>query len=70
MIRSEGYPVEVHHVVTRDGYILTLHRIPASRNEEEFERKRTKPAVLVNHGLLCSSADWVMGAPEKSLGES
>ncbi|TRY66064.1 hypothetical protein TCAL_17348 [Tigriopus californicus] len=25
--------------------------------------------VLVQHGVLCSSADWVMGTPERSLGK-
>ncbi|KAK5979579.1 Ab-hydrolase associated lipase region [Trichostrongylus colubriformis] len=28
IIRYWGYPVEVHYAVTRDGYILELHRIP------------------------------------------
>ncbi|XP_076058451.1 lipase 3-like isoform X2 [Oratosquilla oratoria] len=31
LIRSRGYPVEVHRVVTPDGYILELHRIPGPR---------------------------------------
>lgn len=34
IIRYWGYPVEVHHVVTRDGYVLELHRIPRGRNGE------------------------------------
>jgi hypothetical protein len=28
MIRSYGYEVEIHKVLTQDGYINTLHRIP------------------------------------------
>ncbi|KAK6039464.1 ab-hydrolase associated lipase region, partial [Cooperia oncophora] len=28
IIRYWGYPVEIHYAVTRDGYILELHRIP------------------------------------------
>lgn len=27
-----------------------------------------RPAVYLQHGLLCSSTDWVMGIPEKFLG--
>ncbi|XP_066944137.1 lipase lipl-1-like [Macrobrachium rosenbergii] len=30
LIRARGYPAEVHHVATEDGYILELHRIPFS----------------------------------------
>lgn len=32
IIRRRGYPVEVHHVRTEDGYILELHRIPHGRS--------------------------------------
>ena len=66
MIRGEGYNVEVHHVTTADGYTLTMHRITGRAGEANVTVG--KPAVLVNHGLLCSSADWVMGSPDKSLG--
>lgn len=65
MIRAEGYPAEVHTVVTEDGYILTLHRIPHGRNNAD---KTNKPVVFLQHGLLCSSADWVMAMPSKGLG--
>ncbi|VDM77088.1 unnamed protein product [Strongylus vulgaris] len=33
IIQYWGYPVEVHKVLTMDGYILTLHRIPYGRIE-------------------------------------
>lgn len=31
IIANRGYPAETHTVVTPDGYILTLHRIPRGR---------------------------------------
>jgi hypothetical protein len=49
--------------VTDDGYILTLHRIPSSKG------KAQKPPVLLQHGLLCSSADWVISGPGDGLGK-
>ena len=65
MIASMGYPSETHTVVTEDCYILEMHRIPHGKNA----KKATKGAVLLVHGVLGSSADWVMGEPEKFLGK-
>jgi hypothetical protein len=48
-----GYQYEAHSVHTEDGYILTLHRIPAAANGA------LAPAVFVQHGLLGASTDWV-----------
>ncbi|XP_045609072.1 lipase 3 [Procambarus clarkii] len=31
LIAARGYPAEAHHVVTSDGYILEIHRIPHGR---------------------------------------
>lgn len=67
-VRQEGYPVERHTVITSDGYNLTLHRIPYSRNEDPSAVTR-KPVVLVQHGILCSSTDWVIAGQNNSLGE-
>ncbi len=35
MVRSYGYPAEDHSVVTEDGYILGVHRIPHGANNEK-----------------------------------
>ncbi|XP_055678088.1 lipase 3-like [Lutzomyia longipalpis] len=67
IIQSNGYPVESHVVQTTDGYLLTVHRIPHGKTPQG--RLRTnKPIVLLQHGLLSSSADWVMIGPENALG--
>ena len=65
MIASMGYPAETHTVITDDCYILEMHRIPHGKNAPKSQQR---PPILLVHGLLGSSADWVMGIPEKSLG--
>ncbi|XP_035709790.1 lipase 3 isoform X2 [Folsomia candida] len=52
IIRGNGYPVEVHNVITDDGFILEMHRIPRI-----FPSQNMLP-VLLMHGNLQSSADW------------
>jgi len=66
LIRSNGYPVEEYWVTTPDGYILALHRIPHGKDDGDSEIPR--PVIFVQHGLLCSSADWVVSTPSKGLG--
>ena len=64
MIKFFGYPVEEHHVTTQDGYILSLQRIPKGK-------KGVPPnggVVFMQHGLVSSSADYVMNLPDTSLG--
>ena len=65
IIAKDGYPVETHEVVTKDGYILELHRIPFGKNSLGTNGS----PVLLMHGILSSSADWVLTGPEKGLGE-
>jgi hypothetical protein len=65
-IIQHGYPAETHTVTTDDGYILTMHRIPYSRTSKSTETPR--PVVFLQHGLLCSSVDWVIMGPGKALG--
>ncbi|XP_038210436.1 lipase 3-like [Zerene cesonia] len=60
-----GYPFEEHPVVTEDGYILGLHRIPHGRDEHNVPGRR--PAVLVMHGLFSSSADFIIMGPGSAL---
>ncbi|XP_015520640.2 lipase 3-like [Neodiprion lecontei] len=64
MIARHGYMVETHHVTTYDGYILQMHRIPATPTSPAATNKS---AVFLMHGLLSSSADWVVMGPGKGL---
>jgi len=69
LIQFWGYPAETHHAVTKDGYILGLHRIPYGRNTTNSEKAAGKrPAILVQHALMSSSSDWVVNLPHQSLG--
>ncbi|CAG9764521.1 unnamed protein product [Ceutorhynchus assimilis] len=65
MLQQFGYPVETHQVSTEDGYELTLHRIPYGKSAEG--KTPAKKPILLVHGLLCSSADWIVTG-EHSLG--
>ncbi|KAG9312007.1 Alpha/Beta hydrolase protein [Chiua virens] len=57
-----GYEHEEHVVLTRDGYVLTLHRIPWRKGEDtarQAEADTGKPVVYLHHGLLMNSEVWV-----------
>ncbi|PZC84164.1 hypothetical protein B5X24_HaOG200551 [Helicoverpa armigera] len=67
LIRKYRYPVEVHSVTTEDGYILEMHRIPHGRDANNVPNQK-KPVVLIMHGMLTSSADYVLMGPGSALG--
>lgn len=50
VITELGYPYEAIHVVTSDGYVLLLERIP---------RRDARKVVYLQHGVLDSSMGWV-----------
>jgi len=53
---EQFYKCEEIIVETEDGFLLTLHRIP-----------NNGPPVLLQHGLLADSGNWVCGGPEHGL---
>ena len=61
-----GYPVENYWVQTTDGFLLSIVRIPHGKNENS--RGNGKPVVFLQHGLLDTSATWVLNNPQESLG--
>ncbi|XP_055551550.1 lipase 3-like [Wyeomyia smithii] len=64
LVVSSGYPVEQHSVVTEDGYVLSIFRIPGSPVSPPIEGK---PVVFLQHGILCSSTDWIIMGPGSSM---
>lgn len=66
MIEYWGYPAEEHEVNTSDGYIIRIHRIP--HGKYEGLSGSPKPVVFLQHGLLCSSSNWVSNLPSEALG--
>lgn len=69
LIQSHGYPVEEYEVTTRDGYILEIQRIPHGRHEDPTTTSPKKTPVLLLHGVLATSAHFVLNSPNQSLGE-
>lgn len=49
-----GYAFEEHKVTTKDGYILSLWRIPSKLNAKAHNRK----PIILQHGLLDDSWTW------------
>ncbi|XP_071642183.1 uncharacterized protein [Temnothorax longispinosus] len=66
LVSKFGYHGELHEVLTSDGYILEMHRITGRTNYFNNSQVQ-KPVAFVMHGLLCSSACWVVPGPQKSL---
>ena len=63
LILSRGFDYEEHEIETQDGYILTTFRI---LNDEIEEPKMT---VLLVHGILSSSRDWLIAGPDGHVKE-
>ncbi|XP_051002902.1 tear acid lipase-like protein [Acomys russatus] len=61
-----GYAYEEHEVVTEDGYILPIFRIPHGKNESN--NLVPKPVVCLQHGLTLSASIWILNPPRGSLG--
>ncbi|KAL1375208.1 hypothetical protein pipiens_004723 [Culex pipiens pipiens] len=60
-----GYRTETHKVETYDGFFVVMHRLRASPSKGPFDAR--KPPVLLMHGLLGSSGDWIMIGPKNAL---
>lgn len=61
-----GYKAESHFIHTKDGYILEMHRIPHNKSENSEVKC---PPVLLQHGFLCSSENFMQNDSENALRE-
>ncbi|KAK9810435.1 hypothetical protein WJX72_010667 [[Myrmecia] bisecta] len=50
VIEQAGYPLEEHTIITKDGYVLKMERIP---------RHAARDVVFFMHGILDTSMGWV-----------
>lgn len=61
IVTKNGFKVEEHAVTTKDGYILTVFRIPGALGEPT---KAGRPPVFFQHGLLDSADGWIMNTAD------
>ncbi len=56
--------MESYSIVTEDGYVSQIYRIPGMVSEVGQQIK--KPVVLLQHGLMADMMFWVVNTPEKA----
>lgn len=61
LCRIFGYTFEEHVVLTKDGYLLGLHRVSLRKGEMRTPStcQMSKPVVYLHHGLLMNSEVWI-----------
>ncbi|MED6132267.1 hypothetical protein PIB30_017534 [Stylosanthes scabra] len=65
-ITKHGYKCDEHEVTTKDGYILSLQRIPEGRTNVG-NGGANRPPVIVQHGLMVGGMSWVLTPPNGNL---
>ncbi|VEU22940.1 DEKNAAC104136 [Brettanomyces naardenensis] len=60
IVHFHGYKIHEHVVRTRDGYLLSIHRILPKR-ELSMSELSGRPVVYMHHGLLTNSELFVLG---------
>ncbi|KAH7940208.1 lipase 3 [Rhipicephalus sanguineus] len=68
LVMRKGYPFERHGVVTDDGYVIEMHRIPWGRAGKPTGSSSKRQPVLLMSGLLGDSSNYVLDFPDQSLG--
>ena len=83
LITEKGYPLEKYNTTTKDGYKLSLWRIPHGRNsvkgqdltcDPNFMSRSlgtsdgSRPVVFLQHGLEDNCEGWFSNSANESLG--
>jgi Partial alpha/beta-hydrolase lipase region len=63
--KRAGYVMEKHKVVTVDGYVLTMYRIPHGKYRNTAPGPR--PVVMLQHGVTLSSNSFVVLNANESM---
>ena len=58
---ENGFRSEMHTLVSDDGYVLTLYRIPGKFSDDLSVKK---PAVLMVHAQDCDMLEWFWNEPK------
>ena len=64
-----GYASESYTVITDDGYVEQMFRLPGKLTEDNIPligKKAKKPAVLMMHGIECDMNFFTINDPEKT----
>ncbi|CAG9768676.1 unnamed protein product [Ceutorhynchus assimilis] len=62
---KDGYPIEIHQIITEDGYIIAAYRIPHGLKNEQPENKN-KSIVLIVHGMAGSPHNFIILGKERA----
>ncbi len=61
LISSKGYPAEAHTVITEDGYVLVMHRIPGPRGTLQQDKSEWCVSVFrLERECVCVCVSVIM----------
>ena len=63
---DSGFATESYTLVTEDGYVLSLYRLPGTVQEIADGGIKQKPAVLMVHAQDCDMMEWVWNDSERA----
>ncbi|RHN50612.1 putative triacylglycerol lipase [Medicago truncatula] len=66
-VTIHGYKCQELEVTTKDGYILSIQRIPEGRSEVKNNVTKKKEPVIVQHGVAVDGATWFLNSPKQNL---